>query len=119
MYTVMKFMMYWPILKHTHISQATWPVNSPIYLFTVHFTYYTDDTSVHAVVSSSPLAPLLMSRAQCQQSQQAPPHSEEAGGSSQPYFPRANPTGQKAAPLPSSQQTVQATTSFPTYELNF
>lgn len=57
MYTVMKFMMYWPILKHTHISQATWPVNSPIYLFIVHFTYYIYDTGVHAVVPSSTLAP--------------------------------------------------------------
>lgn len=106
---------YW----NTHISQATWPVYSPIYLLMVHFTYYVYDTSVHAVVPLSTLAPLLMSRAQCQQSQQTPPYSEEPSGSSQPYFPRANPTGQEAAPLPSSQQTLQATTSFPTYEPNF
>lgn len=79
------------------------------------------DTSFHAMVPSGTLASLLTSRAQCQrqQSQQTPPRSERPGGSSRPRFPGANPAGWETAPLPSSQQTLEATTSFPTYEPHF
>lgn len=100
---------YW----NTHISQATWPVYSPISLLMVHFTYHSSDTSVHALVPSSILHPCSHPGLSAS-SHGKSPHSEEPGGSSQPYFPRANPTGQEAAPLPNSQHYKQQPPSQPT-----
>lgn len=99
---------YW----NTHTSHKPHGLHIPLYICSWLISHITLMTQVS-------MHPRFLSRAQCQQLQQTPPHIEEPGGSSQPYFPRANPTGQEAAPFPSSQQTLQATTSFPTYQHNF
>ena len=96
-----------------------------IYSWFISVAILSIDTCFRARVPSGTLTSLLTSRVQShrRQSEQRPPCREQRVGSPRLRFPGANPVGRvvgwQAAPLPSTQQALEATACFPTYSPHF